>query len=169
MKALITVYQTKHAFAPLGFPSWSLGHFLLSVFPAAPSPQSRYDLRGGGGSTLDLAVHSTVVEFTIEVTFVHIPICENALCQLLLTFLDPGRPKNQNFQKATKKEAKGFCKRPKKRPKRRPKKGVEKGGMLRRLIEILWLLLVVSSHIGEALTCYSCGPHSDQVREIIEE
>ena len=40
--------------------------------------------------TLDLAFNSSVVEFTIGVTFVHIPICGNALCQLLLTFLDPG-------------------------------------------------------------------------------
>ena len=34
--------------------------------------------------------------------------------------------------------------------------------MLRRLIQFLWLVSVVS-HLGEALTCYSCGPHSDQV------
>ena len=41
-------------------------------------------------------------------------------------------------------------------------KETKKGGMLRLLIQFLWLLLVVS-HLGEALTCYSCGPHSDQV------
>ena len=76
----------------------------------------------------------------------------------------------QNFQKGNKKGGKKVLKETKKEGRKsRPKKGVEKGGMLRRLIEILWLLLVVSSHIGEALTCYSCGPHSDQVKEIIEE
>ena len=74
------------------------------------------------------------------------------------------------FSKGNKKGGQRVLKETKKRDQRGgQKKGVEKGGMVRRLIEILWLLLVVSSHIGEALTCYSCGPHSDQVKEIIEE
>ena len=42
-------------------------------------------------------------------------------------------------------------------------KDSEKGAdMLRWMIQFFWLVSVVS-HFGEALTCYSCGPHSDQV------
>ena len=41
--------------------------------------------------------------------------------------------------------------------------------MLRGVIEFLWLVLVVSSlDLGEALTCYSCGPHSDQVIDTLD-
>ena len=69
--------------------------------------------------------------------------CDDALRQFLLTCLT-GSCSSQ--------ELKEFWKRPK------------KGGMLRRVIKFLWLVLVVSSlDLGEALTCYSCGPHSDQV------
>ena len=35
--------------------------------------------------------------------------------------------------------------------------------MLQGLDQVFCLVLVVSLHLGEALTCYSCGPHSDQV------
>jgi len=34
--------------------------------------------------------------------------------------------------------------------------------MLRWLIQFLWLVSLVTQFGGEALTCYSCGPHSDQ-------
>ena len=44
-----------------------------------------------------------------------------------------------------------------------PKEKKELADMLRWLIQFLWLVSLVSQFEGEALTCYSCGPHSDQV------
>merc|ERR1712130_254969 len=41
-------------------------------------------------------------------------------------------------------------------------KETKKGVMLQGLAQVFCLVLVVSPHLGEALTCYSCGPHSDQ-------
>ena len=48
-------------------------------------------------------------------------------------------------------------------------KETKKEGMLRPVIEFLWLVLVVSClDLGEAITCYSCGPHSDQVIDTLD-
>ena len=132
LKAPITVCPMKHAF-PWVFQVEVWATFCFLYF------QLNRDL-GCGWLVPYLppqqlsSLHSAWINNWASSTFLFV-IINASEWQLLLTLLDPGLLKNS-------------------------KKGA--GGMLRRLIQFLWLVSVVS-HFGEALTCYSCGPHSDQV------
>ena len=145
----------------LGFPKLKFGP--LSAF-CISSWSTTSDVVGG--PCLQPHCPPTLLEFSIELSFVHIPV----LIMHLLPSANSCWPQAElaclwdswdTKYKGTEigfADLTGSCST----EEFKVLKETKKGGMLRLLIQFLWLLLVVS-HLGEALTCYSCGPHSDQV------